>query len=63
MLVQMLGVFAQFERETIIDRVVNGMERKAARGEWPGGYRPQATNSTGPPANSLWSRPKPPYRR
>jgi len=35
----MLGVFAQFERETIIDRVINGMERKAARGEWPGGYR------------------------
>ncbi|MGH3715474.1 MAG: recombinase family protein, partial [Micromonosporaceae bacterium] len=40
MLVQMLGVFAQFERETIIDRVINGMERKAARGQWPGGYRP-----------------------
>jgi site-specific DNA recombinase len=40
MLVQMLGVFAQFERETIIDRVVNGMERKAAKGEWCGGYRP-----------------------
>jgi site-specific DNA recombinase len=40
MLVQMLGVFAQFERETIIDRVINGMERKAARGEWCGGYRP-----------------------
>src|SRR5690606_16875298 len=40
MLVQMLGVFAQFERETIIDRVISGMERKSARGEWPGGYRP-----------------------
>jgi len=40
MLVQMLGVFAQFERETIIDRVINGMERKAAKGEWCGGYRP-----------------------
>jgi site-specific DNA recombinase len=40
MLVQMLGVFAQFERETIIDRVVNGMERKAAKGQWCGGYRP-----------------------
>jgi DNA invertase Pin-like site-specific DNA recombinase len=40
MLVQMLGVFAQFERETIIDRVINGMERKAARGQWCGGYRP-----------------------
>jgi hypothetical protein len=32
MLVQMLGVFAEFERETIIDRVINGMERKAAKG-------------------------------
>jgi site-specific DNA recombinase len=40
MLVQMLGVFAQFERETIIDRVINGMERKAAKGQWCGGYRP-----------------------
>ncbi len=40
MLVQLLGVFAEFERATIIDRVVNGMERKAARGEWPGGRLP-----------------------
>jgi site-specific DNA recombinase len=30
MLVQMLGMFAQFERDTIIDRVIAGMERKAA---------------------------------
>jgi site-specific DNA recombinase len=40
MLVQMLGVFAQFERETIIDRVINGMERRAAQGKWSGGRRP-----------------------
>jgi site-specific DNA recombinase len=40
MLVQMLGVFAQFERDMIIDRVINGMERKAAKGQWCGGYRP-----------------------
>jgi site-specific DNA recombinase len=40
MMVQMLGVFAEFERATIIDRVVGGMERKAARGQWCGGYRP-----------------------
>ncbi len=33
----MLGVFAEFERETIIDRVINGMERKAAKGLWTGG--------------------------
>lgn len=31
MVVQVLGVFAEFERATIIDRIVAGMERKAAR--------------------------------
>ncbi|MGW0056538.1 recombinase family protein [Nocardia nova] len=40
MLVQMLGMFAQFERDTIIDRVINGMERKATKGLWKGGRRP-----------------------
>jgi site-specific DNA recombinase len=40
MLVQMLGVIAEFERATIIDRVIGGMERKAARGEWTVGHRP-----------------------
>jgi site-specific DNA recombinase len=40
MMVQMLGVFAEFERATLIDRVVAGMERKAAKGMWCGGYRP-----------------------
>jgi site-specific DNA recombinase len=40
MLVQMLGMFAQFERDTIIDRVISGMERKAAKGKWKGGRRP-----------------------
>ena len=40
MLVQMLGMFAQFERDTIIDRVIAGMERKAAKGKWKGGKRP-----------------------
>lgn len=40
MLVQLLGVFAEFERATIIDRVVAGMERKASRGGWPGGTVP-----------------------
>ncbi len=38
--VQMLGAFAEFEREVIIDRVVGGMERKAAKGEWTHGPRP-----------------------
>jgi site-specific DNA recombinase len=37
MMVQMLGVFAEFERATIVDRVVAGMERKAARGGWTSG--------------------------
>ena len=40
MLVQLLGVFAEFERETIIDRVTKGMTAKAAKGKWPGGQRP-----------------------
>jgi len=40
MLVQMLGVFAEFEREIIIDRVRIGMERKAAKGKWTGGPVP-----------------------
>ncbi len=40
MLVQMLGMFAQFERDTIIDQVIAGMERKAAAGKWKGGRRP-----------------------
>lgn len=32
MVTQILAVFAEFERAIIIDRVVAGMERKAARG-------------------------------
>ena len=40
MMVQMLGVFAEFERATLIDRVIAGMERKAARGGWLGGPVP-----------------------
>ncbi len=40
MLVQMLGVFAEFEREMIIDRVINGMERKASKGGWTIGAVP-----------------------
>jgi site-specific DNA recombinase len=40
MMVQMLGVFAEFERATIVERVIAGMERKASRGEWTGGAIP-----------------------
>ena len=36
----MLAVFAEFERATIIDRAVAGMERKAARGGWTSGSHP-----------------------
>ena len=39
-MLQMLGTFAEFEREMIIDRVVAGMERHAAAGRWPGGVHP-----------------------
>lgn len=39
-MVQMLGVFAEFERATLIDRVIAGMERKANRGGWNGGHCP-----------------------
>jgi site-specific DNA recombinase len=40
MMVQMLGVFAEFERATIVERIIAGMERKAARGEWTAGKIP-----------------------
>jgi|SRR5689334_15631210 len=40
MMVQMLGVFAEFERATIVERTVAGMQRKAERGEWVGGNIP-----------------------
>ncbi len=45
MLVQLLGVFAEFERATIIDRVINGMERKAATGAWLGGKLPHGLST------------------
>ena len=40
MMVQMLGVFAEFERALIVERILAGLERKAARGGWCGGRRP-----------------------
>lgn len=36
MMVQMLGVFAEFERATLIERITAGMARKAAGGGWNG---------------------------
>ncbi len=40
MMVQMLGVFAEFERATIVERTVMGLAKKAAKGEWTGGTPP-----------------------
>ena len=40
MMLQMLGVFAEFERQLIRERTRAGMMRKAELGEWCGGYAP-----------------------
>ena len=36
----LLGMFAEFERSVIIDRVKHGMTTKASKGKWAGGSRP-----------------------
>jgi DNA invertase Pin-like site-specific DNA recombinase len=51
MLLQLLGIFAEFERSLLIDRISKGFERKAARGEWlagpgPFGYRADPATKT-----------------
>ena len=62
MLLQMLAIFAQFER----DKIIAGMERKAAKGLWKGGRRPfgyqaaTATPAPTAPANSPPSKPSSP---
>jgi hypothetical protein len=58
MLVQMLGVFAEFEREVIIDRVIAGMERKATMGLWNGGPVPIGYVKTPRPTTSSSWRQK-----
>ena len=40
MMLQMLGVFAEFEHATIVERTRVGMEKKAKSGEWVGGQTP-----------------------
>ena len=40
MMLQMLGVFAEFEHSTIIQRTKAGMQKKAETGGWPGGPVP-----------------------
>jgi site-specific DNA recombinase len=49
MLAQMLGMSAQVERDTIIDRVIAAMERKAPPGNGRAAAAPTATTSTPPP--------------
>ena len=41
----MLGVFAEFERALIVERITAGLERKAARGGWCGGRAPTGSTS------------------
>jgi site-specific DNA recombinase len=40
MMLQMLGVFAEFEHATIVDRVSAGIERRAKEGRWYAGRPP-----------------------
>jgi site-specific DNA recombinase len=40
MMLQMLGVFAEFERATIVERITAGMERAASQGRWVVGKVP-----------------------
>jgi len=40
MMLQMLGVFAEFEHATIVERTKVGMEKKAKSGKFVGGYVP-----------------------
>jgi hypothetical protein len=40
MMLQMLGVFAEFEHATIVDRVTAGLERRVREGKWMSGRLP-----------------------
>ncbi len=40
MMLQMLGVFAEFEHATIVDRVTAGLERRVREGKWKSGRSP-----------------------
>jgi DNA invertase Pin-like site-specific DNA recombinase len=55
MLVQMLGMFAQFERDTIIDRVIAGMERRPPPASGKAAAAHTATTSTEPPADTAFA--------
>lgn len=43
MMLQMPGVFAEFEYATIVDRVTAGLERRVREGRWMSGRTPRAT--------------------
>ncbi|MGQ0847727.1 MAG: recombinase family protein [Actinomycetota bacterium] len=45
-MVQMLGVFAEFDREMIVERTKMGLAKKASKGEWTGGRRPSGMATT-----------------
>ena len=40
MMMGLLGIFAEFERDSLVDRIVQGNSEKAARGSWVGGKPP-----------------------
>jgi site-specific DNA recombinase len=46
MMLQMLGVFAEFEHATIVDRITAGIERRAKQGCWPNGRVPYGYTRT-----------------
>jgi site-specific DNA recombinase len=52
LLLQLLAIFAEFERSLLIDRITSGFKRKAARGEWLGGPAPYGY-ALDPPRKSL----------
>jgi site-specific DNA recombinase len=54
--IQMLGMFAEFERNTIIDRVKAGTAAKAAKGRWVGGRTPYGY-TTDPATQKLTPQP------
>ncbi|MGH2779933.1 MAG: recombinase family protein [Thermoleophilaceae bacterium] len=46
MMLQMLGVFAEFEHATIVDRVTAGLERRVREGRWMSGRTPYGYTRT-----------------
>src|SRR6266536_510681 len=46
MMLQMLGVFAEFEHVTIVDRVTAGLERRVREGKWMSGRTPYGYTRT-----------------